>query len=74
MDKNVDYPLEKCFSCHACEYACRKGNCVADIIKFYNLFVPFTYHIHEFCFCTFIFRNSHLLLGYIRPCTMDNRR
>ena len=30
----VDYPLEKCFSCHACEYACRKGNCVADIIKF----------------------------------------
>ena len=29
-----DYPLEKCFSCHACEYACRKGNCVADIVKF----------------------------------------
>ena len=30
----VDYPLEKCFSCHACKYACRKGNCVADIVKF----------------------------------------
>ncbi|MBA7513863.1 Lactate utilization protein A [subsurface metagenome] len=28
-----DYPLEKCFSCHACKYACRKGNCVADIVK-----------------------------------------
>ena len=29
----MDYPLELCFSCHACEYACRKGNCVADIVK-----------------------------------------
>ena len=28
-----DYPLEKCFSCHACKYACRKGICVADIVK-----------------------------------------
>ncbi len=28
-----DYPLEECFSCHACEYACRKGNCVADLVK-----------------------------------------
>jgi heterodisulfide reductase subunit B/heterodisulfide reductase subunit C len=27
------YPLEKCFSCYTCKYACRKGNCVADIIK-----------------------------------------
>ncbi|RZN37261.1 MAG: hypothetical protein EFT35_06590 [Methanophagales archaeon ANME-1-THS] len=28
-----DYPLEKCFSCYTCKYACREGNCVADIIK-----------------------------------------
>lgn len=28
-----DYPLEKCFSCYTCKYACRKENCVADIIK-----------------------------------------
>ena len=28
-----DYPLEKCFSCHACKYACRKEICVADIVK-----------------------------------------
>ena len=28
-----DYPLEKCFSCYSCKYACRKENCVADIIK-----------------------------------------
>jgi heterodisulfide reductase subunit B/heterodisulfide reductase subunit C len=28
-----DYPLVKCFSCYTCKYACRKGNCVADIIK-----------------------------------------
>jgi heterodisulfide reductase subunit B/heterodisulfide reductase subunit C len=28
-----DYPLEKCFSCYSCKYACKKENCVADIIK-----------------------------------------
>jgi heterodisulfide reductase subunit B/heterodisulfide reductase subunit C len=27
------YPLDKCFSCYTCKYTCRKGNCVADIIK-----------------------------------------
>jgi heterodisulfide reductase subunit B/heterodisulfide reductase subunit C len=27
------YPLDKCFSCYTCKYACRKDNCVADIVK-----------------------------------------
>jgi heterodisulfide reductase subunit B/heterodisulfide reductase subunit C len=28
-----DYPLEKCYSCYSCKYACRKENGVADIVK-----------------------------------------
>jgi len=30
------YPLDKCFSCYTCKYACRKDNCVADIVKIFK--------------------------------------
>jgi len=29
----ANYPLQKCFSCHTCEYICRSGISVAGIVK-----------------------------------------
>ena len=45
----TDFPLEMCFYCYTCKYACRKGNCVADLVKVLRENAGFDIQSEEAC-------------------------